>query len=194
MKNFRCAQSIAKCLSLAVAIWSFLVVPMTDTFIAYAAGPGTGGRRVRLDGEAAGPYTLRVVTSPTPPRLENLYVEVRVTSAESGEVLDDVEVQIIARHEDQTEPSIQVEATQDIAPIPKEYAAHVPVDVTGIWSITVQVDGELGQGEASFDERISAESILPMLITIGAPVAGLAVLIGIFVWLQRNSQRESQDS
>lgn len=194
MKNSMRSFPISKWLWLALFLWAFLLSPLLAARIAYAAGPGTGGRRVRLDGEVAGPYTLRVVTSPTPPRIENLYVEVRVASTESGEVLDDVQVQVIARHEDQTEPSIQVEATQDIAPIPKEYAAHIPVDTTGIWSITIQVQGELGQGEASFDERVSAESILPMLITVGAPVAGLAILIGIFVWLQRNSQTNRQDN
>ena len=146
MKNSMRSFPISKWLWLALFLWAFLLSPLLAARIAYAAGPGTGGRRVRLDGEVAGPYTLRVVTSPTPPRIENLYVEVRVASTESGEVLDDVQVQVIARHEDQTEPSIQVEATQDIAPIPKEYAAHIPVDTTGIWSITIQVQGELGQG------------------------------------------------
>ncbi|MGD8822035.1 MAG: hypothetical protein PVG63_02950 [Anaerolineales bacterium] len=186
--------SISKWLCLAMALISFLLVPLTQTTVAYASGPGTGGRRVRLEGEVAGPYTLRVVTSPTPPRIDNLYVEVRVASAESGEILEDVEVQVLAWHEDQSGPSIQVEATHDIAPIPNEYAAHIPVDETGIWSIMIRVNGELGQGEATFDERISAESILPMLITVGAPVAGLAILIGMFVWLQRNSQSANQDS
>lgn len=175
-----------------LAIWSLLLLPLATPYNAYASGPGTGGRRVRLDGEQAGPYTLRVVTSPTPPRVDNLYVEVRVASTETGDVIEDVEVQVLARHQNQAEPSIQVQATHDIAPIPKEYAAHIPVDETGIWSITIQVNGEIGQGEASFDERISAPSILPTIITIGAPIAGLAILISIFVWLQRNSQRAGQ--
>lgn len=194
MKNSKRVFSTSRWLWLAAAIVSLLIAPNLAPDPAYASGPGTGGRRVRLDGETAGPYTLRVVTSPTPPRLENLYVEVRVASAESGEVLDDVEVQVLARHQDETEPSIQVEATHDIAPIPNEYAAHLPVEDTGIWSITIQVQGELGQGQASFDERVSAESILPMLITVGAPLAGLAILIGIFVWLQKNAQTTGQDS
>ena len=45
---------------------------------AYAEGPGTGGRAIRLENEPAGPYLLRVVTSPTPPRTGSLFVEVRV--------------------------------------------------------------------------------------------------------------------
>lgn len=158
-----------------------------------ASGPGTGGRRVRLDDQPAGPYLLRVVTSPTPPQVDNLYVEIRVSSAETGEILEDVNVSVQARHQSRSQPSIDVVATHDIAPIPNEYAAHLPVDVTGIWSITVFVDGDPGYGEATFDERVNSPSILPTLITIGAPVGGLAILIGIFIWLQRNSQRASQE-
>ena len=172
-----------------IAVGILLLAPLIEPATAYASGPGEGGRRVRLENEPAGPYTLRVVTSPTPPRVDSLYVEVRVSSAETGEILEDVEVEILARYQEQVEPSIQVQATHDIAPIPNEYAAHLPVDQTGLWSITVVVDGELGQGQAMFDERISAPSILPMLITIGAPLVGLVILISIFVWLQRNNQR-----
>lgn len=169
---------------------ALLIEPAT----AYASGPGEGGRRVRLEDEPAGPYTLRVVTSPTPPRVDSLYVEVRVLSAETGEILEDVEVEIIAHHQTEVEPSIQVQATHDIAPIPNEYAAHLPVDQTGLWQITVMVNGELGQGQAMFDERVTAQSILPMVITIGAPLAGLVILILIFMWLQRNSQRAGEQS
>jgi hypothetical protein len=160
---------------------------------AYAAGPGEGGRRVRLENQPAGPYLLRVVTSPTPPRIDNLYIEVRVSSAETEEVLEDVDVQILTQPLDEGRPVIQVQATHDIAPIPNEYAAHIPVDQTGLWSITVIVSGGPGQGQASFDERISGQSILPMIITIGAPVAGLIILVAIFVWLQRNNQHADMD-
>jgi hypothetical protein len=177
-----------------LALGSFLLAPLARPIAAFAAGPGEGGRRVRMENEPAGPYLLRVVTSPTPPRIDNLYIEVRVSSADTGQVLDDVDVQIITQPLDQVRPTIQVQATHDIAPIPNEYAAHIPVDQTGLWSITVSVDGGPGQGQVSFDERISGQSILPMIITIGAPVVGLLILVAIFVWLQRNSQRAGIDN
>ncbi len=117
---------------------------------ASASGPGVGGRRVRLDDVVAGPYLVRAVTSPTPPTVENLYVEVRVTSAESGEVLTDLDVVVRAIPLENDAPELSEVAVHDIAPIPTEYAAHLPVAVTGLWEIQIDIQGAEGDGSATF--------------------------------------------
>jgi hypothetical protein len=166
------------------------VAVLTAAFPAWASGPGEGGRRVRLNDKSAGPYRLRVVTSPTPPQVENLYVEVRVTDAMGGKTLTDVNVVVSATPVEVDGQSIRVEATHDIAPIPTEYAAHLPVDATGLWEIGISVDGPDGAGTASFVLMISSPPSLSWLVAIGAPVGGLAALIAAFIWLQRNTERE----
>lgn len=155
-----------------------------------ASGPGEGGRRVRLNDEPAGPFLLRVVTSPTPPQVQNLYVEVRVTDAATGRTVTDADVVVHASPGEEGEGELQVEAVHDIAPIPTEYAAHLPVAKTGLWEVTVEVRGQQGQGRASFLLTISSPPSLSWLVAIGAPVGGLAALIVVFLWLQRNSARE----
>jgi hypothetical protein len=162
---------------------------LAAAFPASASGPGEGGRRVRLHDEPAGPYRLRVVTSPTPPQVENLYVEVKVTDADSGKTLTDVDVVVTAAPVEVEGRTLRVVATHDIAPIPTEFAAHMLVDTTGLWEIGVEVDGPAGPGKAAFILTISSPPSLGWLVAVGAPLGGLAALIAAFFWLQRKTEQ-----
>ncbi len=165
-----------------------LAVFLTFPSGAQASGPGTGGRRMRLDDAPAGPYRLRALTSPTPPRVENLYVEVRVSDGASGEILTDVTVRVTAVSTQGDGQPLDVQATQDIAPVPDEFAAHLPVDTPGVWEITIAVDGPIGSGQASFLERVARPNSIAGWIAIGAPLGGLLALGLLFWWLQRSSR------
>ncbi|OGO70654.1 MAG: hypothetical protein A2Z37_00725 [Chloroflexi bacterium RBG_19FT_COMBO_62_14] len=163
----------------------FLILALAVPSPVFGEGPGTGGRQIRLEDEPAGPYLLRVVSSPTPPRVESLYLEVRVTEAASGREVTDASVWTRADYEDGQAPSIEVEAVHAIAPIPTEYASHLPVSRSGTWSITITVDGPQGQGEASLLIQILEPTSISAFISVGLPVAGLAALAVIFYLLQR---------
>ncbi len=156
---------------------------------AQAGGPGTGGRRVRLDDEPAGPYLLRVVTSPTPPRVENLYLEIRVQDAANGEVLTEVSVFARASQIEGDAPTVEDEASHDIAPNPVEYGVHLPVSEPGRWQITVLVEGEKGRGEVQFEEQVSRPTSLSTVVVIGLPVGGLVLLVIVFLAMQRQRDR-----
>jgi hypothetical protein len=152
---------------------------------AMAEGPGTGGRAIRLENEPAGPYLLRVVTSPTPPRVGSLFLEVRVLSARSEEILTDVEVTTTAIPTEVDEPAIEAIGTHDFAPNPVEYAAHLPVTSAGVWEVRVHVRGELGEGEVSFLQRVSSQATLGAALSLALPAAGIGGLILVFLLLQR---------
>ena len=173
---------------LRTLLLSLVLVMFTPTWTeALASGPGEGGRRVRLDDAEAGPYLVRAVTSPTPPTVENLYIEVRVTDQESGEVLTELEVTVHASQIDGDAPEITEVAVHDIAPIPTEYAAHLPVSATGLWEVQILIEGERGSGEVSFIERVQNPPNISWVVAVGAPVGGLIMLGAIFFWLQRNA-------
>jgi|Deesub1362A_J573_1020465.scaffolds.fasta_scaffold05903_2 hypothetical protein len=155
-----------------------------------ADGPG-GGRKIRLDNEPAGPYRLRVTTSPAPPRVDNLYLEIRVMDRASGRIVTDAQVQVIAVHQEGLGSQISAPAVHDIAPIPDEYAVHLAVDAPGVWQITVQVQGPAGRGEVKFLERVAGQSSLAPLLSIGVPAAGLGALVAAFLWLQRRSTSQA---
>lgn len=154
-----------------------------------AGGPGTGGRRVRLEDEPAGPYRVRVVSSPTPPRVETLYLEIRVEAADSGALITDAMVLARADWLDGEAPSVAAQATHDIAPNPVEYGVHLPVSEAGRWEISVQIESEAGTGEVRFEEQIARTTSLSTSLVIGLPLGGLAALIVVFLGLQRQQSR-----
>ena len=135
------------------------------------------GQRIRLDDEPMGPWLVRVLTSPYPPRPGNFLVEVRVKDAGTGEVREDVEVWIEARQEGETGEPIRLHAGQAGAKIPGEYAAQVPVPAAGIWLVTVSVDGPEGHGQGGFAERVSSSLGLGAWMSALLPFAGLALLV-----------------
>ncbi len=169
-----------------------LALTLLSVTPADAGGPGTGGRRVRLEDEPAGPYVVRVVTSPTPPRIETLYLEIRVEEAASGELVTDATVLARADYLDGEAPPVEDQATHAIAPNPVEYGVHLPVSEAGRWEIRVQIEGEAGSGEVYFEERISRPSSLSAIVVIGLPLGGLAALVVVFLGLQRQRQRSRQ--
>jgi hypothetical protein len=156
-----------------------------------ASGPGTGGRRVRLDDYPSGPYLLRAVTSPTPPRQGDFNVEVRILDADTREVVTEALVMIRIDPVDHEGTPLEKEANHAYAPLPEEYAAHVPPDTTGLWLVSIKVESEFGVGEASFYQDIAAQNSIGGALSVGLPFAGLLLLVLFFFWLQRNSKHAS---
>jgi hypothetical protein len=154
---------------------------------AYAEGPGTGGRKIKLDQEPVGPYLVRVVTSPTPPRVENFYLAIRVIDPATQGILTDATVKTWAMLDDVIVEAI---ATHDIAPIPDEFAAHLPIPYSGVWEISISIDGPLGEGEVSFLERISKPSSIAPILSVGVPIFGMIILGFVFLRLQRMAKEE----
>ncbi len=172
-----------------MAALALLLLWLVPARLAEAAGPGQGGRQIQLEDEPAGPYVVRVVTSPTPPRVENLYLEVRVTEAATGRVVTDARVFAAAAPAEGDGPLVEAEATHDIAPIPTEYAAHLVVPTAGTWRVRVRVEGAEGTGEVTFLVRVLEPSSLGAVVSVGLPVAGLVALGVIFLLLQRRHGR-----
>lgn len=165
-----------------------LTISVFPPMKAAASGPGVGGRRVRLENEPAGPFLIRAVTSPTPPTIENFNVEVRVLSNDTQRDVLDAIVRIIAEPVDVQAISLEEIATHDYAPLPTEYAAHLAIPEIGLWLVRIEVESDLGFGEVSFYQQISNPPNVGAIVSIGAPVVGLSLLVIVFFWLQRDSK------
>ncbi|HET7009252.1 MAG TPA: hypothetical protein VFI11_00630 [Anaerolineales bacterium] len=144
-----------------------------------------GGQRVRIDDKQAGPWIVRVLTSPVPPVPGNFLVEVRVRQEDGGPTRKDVEVWIEARPDEGPAEVVRVAAVPELAKIPGEVAAQVPVPHAGIWLITVTVDGPEGRGEIGFAERISGSLGLGAWMSALLPFGGLALLVIGYAVLSR---------
>jgi hypothetical protein len=91
-------------------------------------------------------------------------------------------------------PPLVVEAVHAIAPIPTEYASHLPVSRSGVWNVTITVDGKPGHGEPSLLIQILEPSSISTVVSVGLPVAGSAILGLLFFMLQRNYAKQSPPS
>jgi len=172
-------QAIRNKMKLINATLIFLSLLLLCPKNAAADGPGSGGRRIRIDGEAVDGYLIRVVTSPTPALVNNLYLEVRLTDAVSGEIITDAIVWITAISGDD---SVDVQAKHDNAPNPDEYGAHIPIPYAEVWKIKITIDQ--GKADISFLERVSNPNSVGTIIAVGAPIAGLLILGILFYWLR----------
>lgn len=146
-----------------------------------AIGPGTGGSKIRVDNAEIGPYTLLVATAPLPVTVGQMSVWVRVTDTETDELRRDavVTVEATPRNGGNT---LTVQGSHKNAGNNYDYVAHLPVEQTGQWEITVTVEGEPGQVETAFYETVSQGSNMKLLVMLGMLFAVVVLGIGFYMW------------
>ncbi len=162
-----------------------IVVLLAVPFSAHAQEPGTGGRQIRLEDAPAGPYRVRALTSPIPPTVGELFVEVRVTDPAMGVVTEDVEVEIVATPLEGEGSGLTAQALPELAPTPREFAALLQVPKPGFWRVVVRVRGPQGSGEAEFVERVVAYTHWIHILAVGAPLGGLLGLLWFYTRVRR---------
>lgn len=158
---------------------------------AQAIGPGTGGSKIRISDERIGPYILLVATSPLPVTVGQMSVWVRVTDIHTNQLRRDAVVTIRATPREGGETLI-AEASHKNAGNDYDYVAHLEVQSTGQWDVTVSVTGEPGEAEVAFTETVTQGLSLGLLLGLAIPFIVLAVVVGIYLW--RRSVAGPQDS
>ncbi|MGH2625892.1 MAG: hypothetical protein ACRDHY_04490 [Anaerolineales bacterium] len=168
-----------------IPAWLSILVLLALPLAAHAQEPGTGGRQIRLEDAPAGPYRVRALTSPIPPTVGELFVEVRVTDPAIGAVTEGVEVEILASPLEGEGTGLTVPARTDLAPTPREFAALLQVPEPGFWRVVVRVHGPQGSGQAEFVERVVANTHWIHILSVGAPLAGLLGLLWFYTRARR---------
>lgn len=153
---------------------------------ALAIGPGTGGSKIRVSDERIGPYILLVATSPLPVTPGQMSVWVRVTDAATDQLRRDAVVMIEAVPRTGG-PTLTTQATHQNAGNDYDYVAHLDVQQTGQWDVTVFVQDEPGDIQTAFTETVSRGLSATVLIAVAVPFVILAVAVGIFLW-RRSAQ------
>lgn len=155
--------------------------------------PGTllaNGGTLRLANVPMGDYLVSVFTDPTPVRPDSLDVSVLIFEQGVEGVPDGVVVtvrtELLELHGDTEDwpdaragMGAMLQATREQADDRRYYATKFALGAPGRWSISVEVDGEGGQGEASFEVTARERGLLghPLAITL------LALLpLGLAAW------------
>jgi hypothetical protein len=149
---------------------------------AFAIGPGTGGSKIRVSDERIGPYILLVATSPLPVTPGQMSVWVRVTDAATDQLRREAVVMIEATPRSGGGPTLSAQATHQNAGNDYDYVAHLEVEQTGQWDITVYVEDEPGDVQTAFTETVSRGLSVTVLIAVAVPFIVLAVVVGIYLW------------
>ncbi len=151
-----------------------------------ANGDDHGSSLIRLDGVAAGPFVLRVITAPTPVRTGAGTVEVRLQDA-AGKAVPDASIIIQAANLD-TGAQLREIAGPATAGAAGDYIAHFVFPDTGNWQIKIAVESSLGAGQVDFLMRVAAPPRLDFFYAIGMPLLGLAAIAYVFYRLWRSGR------
>lgn len=177
-------------LLLKILLTFFLVVSFLPLLGRYqpvqAIGPGTGGSKIKVSDERIGPYVLLVATSPLPVTVGQMSVWVRVTDAQTDQLRRDSVVMIEATPRTGG-PTITAEATHQNAGNDYDYVAHLEVEQTGQWDVTVYVEDEPGQVQTAFTESVTRGLNAGLLIALAVPFVGVAAGVGLYLW-RRSAQ------
>jgi len=137
------------------------------------------GGTLRLANLSIGDYQVSVFTDPTPVRPDSLDVSVLIIQRGVEGVPDGVRVMVTSelleyegdpthRHSVEVGTGQTLQATREQADDPRYYAAKFALGAQGLWKITVAVQGEAGQGEASFEVRARERGLLghPLVLSL----------------------------
>lgn len=164
---------------------------LAGVLTALLAGPlqllGNGGT-LRLANVPMGDYRVSVFTDPTPVRPDSLDVSILVLQEGREGVADDVRITVRAEALDHAAPGTTARATREQADDPRYYAAKFALGHEGRWRITVDVEGELGAGSASFEVTARDPGLLghPLVLSLLA----LLPLGALGWWLLTPGARE----
>lgn len=145
-----------------------------------ASGPGEG-TQVRIDDERVGPYTMLVVTGPHPLKVGQLNVWVRVKHAAKNQIRNKATVMVEATHRS-GRPTVTGPATHENAGNDFNYLAHLSIEKSGEWDVTVDVEDDPGSVDVSFTESVTSESNPMLLAILTIPFLVLTVGIGVYLW------------
>jgi hypothetical protein len=143
------------------------------------------GGTIQVSNQPIGPYVITVFTDPTPIRVGVVDVSVLLQRGVGEEVVRGAQVTVVAEPVGHQAAGGSYEATHERATNRLYYAADVELPGEGRWRLTVQVAGEMGDGEVSFEVEASQGSLLdtPLLLAL---IAAPPVLLLLW-WFSRSS-------
>ena len=136
-------------------------------------GPASANGAVRLVvvDEMAGPFLLRVGILPADPILGPLHVSILIQDEQGETAVDDATVSVAATGPGATTQAQAVNSPQN----PQLYEGNLTLDSLGEWSVTVDIESPLGQGNLTFGVRAAAEGGFNLMWVIAGVVAVLIV-------------------
>ena len=139
-------------------------------------------RLVVID-EVAGPYLLRVGILPADPIAGPLHVSTLIQDATGDTAVDSATVRVSASGAGAPSQSDAVNSPQN----PQLYEANLILDALGQWSVTLDIESDLGRASHTFVIQARNEGGFNIMFVIVAVAA--ALVLGSLVWSQLQRRR-----
>ena len=180
----RACATLVPSLALAAALVSLLLGMEANTVA--ANGPHVESREIYKG--PAGPYELRILTAPV---VGTLHLSIAVFDDEGLPVSQVPSIDVTGvgpRGDSQTSGPV---SGVEVFASPGWYAADLPVESTGEWTLSVALTGPLGAGEADFPVEVQSGSGTNWFV-IGA--FGIVLVLFVrtaFSWRRRRNRAAS---
>jgi hypothetical protein len=149
-------------------------------------GPG-GGTRIIVGDQVVGPYRLYITSSPEPAYVGKLTFVVRISEPTGDQKVLDADILVELTHSEDGE-KLTGHATHEDAGNPIDYAAHIPVERTGVYDGVIRINGPAGDAEVTFLQQVVAQRGLSGIIIAGFPFLVVLALLG-GLWYARAGSR-----
>ena len=150
--------------------------------LAFVLGAGVvdaNGRATLIAEREQGPYRIDISILPGAPVVANTHVSVLVRSATDERVVTDATVGVSAVGPPESTPLESIPAVNDV--VPQFYEANLPFDLEGDWSVTFQVQSDLGEESVSIPMYVNPPGSSINWILLAA--LGVAILtVGAWTW------------
>lgn len=157
------------------------------------AGPlllHANGGTLRVANAEVGPYSVSVFTDPTPVRPDTIDVSILITAIGENEVVPGLDVRVRAEAVDHDAEARDLPATREAADDSRYYAAKFSLGSIGRWRISVEVEGDDGDGATAFEVEAREPRLLdrPLVLII---VSLLPLLLAAW-WFLRGAPEHGE--
>lgn len=129
-----------------------------------------------MKNEWVGPYQFQIGILPGSPKVGNLHLSILLKDTETGVVITDATVMVVAQGPDDATDVGPVQAT-NTPQKPQFYDVDIPLDIAGSWNITLEADSSLGKASLSTLLEVTEPGGFNLLVLSPGAVAILVLAL-----------------
>ena len=149
------------------------------------------GRVARFINRTAGPYEVALGTIPDTPVVGSLHLTMTIAEASSGESMLNAEVTVVGSGPDTEAVEIGPLTAQPNPVDPLFYDINTSVDRVGVWTFTVAVRADPGEGSADSQLKVEKPGALTKYLTWVTVIVFFALIgLGLLPYLRERGRRK----
>ena len=149
-----------------------------------------GAIRAVVKDQRVGPYKIQVGIQPAPAKVGNLHVAILVKEFEVDSPITNAEVLVAARGPEGSTDAGPVQAQHTLRNL-ESYEANLPLDMAGEWTLSVEVDSDLGIETLEVPLAVSEPGGFSLALAAALGIAAMTVLVWGWGQVRRLTRRRA---